>query len=364
MPQTETFWNPYRWVREPSDDAPQTPRYRQRFDGAAGRIDCRLTALTPLLIGDGHRADQNTIYFYYRRRREDIVIPGTSLKGAIRSLAETISGSAEPRNKRAEGGEYGKSWRLDTVARMFGYLEKERAFAGSINFSDGEVDLENLPLPWTQWPVYKVVVGSPKREHASFYPRQSRKFYHHHTETDSVKTAPSSITQTTQIRPAPPGASFTFSVCFEQLSPEELSLLLYSLVLEEQARVTLGPAAAGGEQSHELHGPLRHKIGGCKSLGAGSVRIEIERVRWMENPADRYRGRGDWETLSGEPLAVWVQKKIEPYIQRQDASMQELRAMTIYDPQDPRAGHLAYPSYAWFEAERGQPNKVPLKPTL
>ena len=60
------------------------------------------------------------------------------------------------------------------------------------------------------------------------------------------------------------------------LSREESNLLLYCLVLEDQVTVTLSPAALGRDNAQgdvTFEGPLRHKMGGAKPHGAGSVHI-------------------------------------------------------------------------------------------
>jgi len=45
--------------------------------------------------------------------------------------------------------------------------------------------------------------------------------------------------------------------------------------------------------------------------------------------------------------------------------MQQLRAMMIYTPDDPRQP-VTYPTYQWFQGDRQTPpqEKRPLKPTL
>lgn len=152
------------------------------------------------------------------------------------------------------------------------------------------------------------------------------------------------------LTPAPPGTRFRFTVAFENLREEDLTLLLYCLALEEQATVRLGPAALG-YPTHGgglvLSGPLRHKIGGAKPHGAGSVRIRVNRLSWT-SPSERYRTGKGIEVLDGEALVEEVSRWTSDFVSRNDETMQELRSMLIYSAEDPRKP-IRYPSYRWFK---------------
>src|SRR5436305_530464 len=91
MPQGEPFWNPYRWVpigKESVMRAP--PTYHHSWSGLTGRLECRLTALTPFLINDGNHK------FVRSKLTQKPYVPATSLKGLIRSLAELVGNAAHP----------------------------------------------------------------------------------------------------------------------------------------------------------------------------------------------------------------------------------------------------------------------------
>lgn len=102
MPERERFWNPYRWVTV-SDRAVKhdVPNYHHLLDGLAGRVWCELKALTPLFVGDGKGEGQFVSHIVRnaaggRRGGPQPYLPATSLKGAIRSLAEIIGNAAVP----------------------------------------------------------------------------------------------------------------------------------------------------------------------------------------------------------------------------------------------------------------------------
>ena len=383
MPKGEKFWNPYRWVPVSQHEvAREKPVYRHRWEGLAGRLDCTLEALTPLLIGSS-KGDGR---FIRSGRTNRPFIPGTSLKGLIRSLFELIgnacipfpNGYADERHKLTQAATgNGENWRLDIAARTFGYLNRGQVFAGLIRFTDAELanpaqNTEPFKVPVGQPRAdqakeigpFKIVVGQPRpEEHTPFYPdRQRRKFYHHHVGATGLVPAPSIITQTRTVYPLPAGVRFHFQVHFENLREEEFHLLLYCLVLEEEVRVTLSKEALGpnAQETVTLTGPLRHKLGACKPQGGGSVHIRIDRMVLYPDLAERYRARAQAaQTWEGEQLQAELRRRTQAIVSRQDATMQHLRAMLIYCPEDPRKP-IEYPSYQWFQDDRG----TPLKPTL
>ena len=375
MPSGEQFWNPYRWVTV-SDRAVEhdVPQYHHRLNGIAGRLWCEIKALTPLFVGDG--AGHRDKRFVRHERDQRPYIPATSLKGAIRSLAEIVGNAAVPfpgrtvdHRHRLPNAQSGS--RLDVVARTFGHLARlgaddgaaardgGRVFAGLIRFSDAELAGDATPH---QWPRYEVVVGQPKPSHRSFYPNDNRrKLYHHRAGAKRLTEAPPNINQTATVSPAPPGTRFRFTVDFENLREHELDLLLYCLVLEEETTVELSAAALGRDRdqpSVTLRRPLRHKLGGAKPHGAGSVHLRVTKLQLRTDPAARYRGKESVDTCEGKELEQELSLRTSKFRERTDQTMQELRAMLIYVPNDPR-NSIKYPDYGWFN-NHGQTG---LKPT-
>ena len=372
----EPGWNPYRWVEiSASPVSLAAPAYHHRFEGLSGRFECTLEALTPLLVGRGDGR--------FFGAPDHPAIPGTSLKGAIRALAELVGNAAVPsarmdavdpahRHDRASQGA-GSSWKLDIVARAFGYMGAGReaaCHAGLIRF--GDAALASTPVPPPRWPGFQVAPGRPKPEHQTFYPTNSaRKLYHHKTGAAEL-TPPGGEIRDTYLKtvfPAPVGTTFRFIADFHNLRLEELMLFTYCLVLEEDVTVTLGPSALGPGflEPVTLRGPLRHKIGGCKGLGGGSARLRVERLTLRTDPAARYRAGGDRvEPLEGAPLLEKLAGLTAPFVSRSARTMLQLRAMLVYDPSDPRTRDLNYPSYDWFQTDRELPDaeKGRIKPTI
>ena len=376
MPVGENFWNPYRWVTLSNRPVEHdVPHYHHNFSGLSGRLWCELKALTPLLIGDGRVPN---IQFVRHKHNGQPYIPGTSLKGSIRSLVEVVGNGTVPFSVSVEGRhqpgnakeDTGGVSQLDPITRIFGYLRQgdSNVFTGLIRFSDAE--FATSPQPPNQWQEsYRVVVGQPKPSHTAFYPGSNkRKFYHHHPGVTELVKAPQNIDQVNNVRPAPPGTRFHFTVDFTNLRDDELNLLLYCLALEEQVTVTLSSRALGRDESQDsviLEGPLRHKIGGAKPHGAGSVYIRITKMELRTN-AERYRGQNNSQILEeGDDLNFELNSRTASFCSRTDPTMKELRAMLIYSTDDPRHP-IHYPRYDWFKDEKEIPfpKQTRLKPTI
>ncbi len=359
MPIGENFWNPYRWVtlsNRPSTH--DTPHYHHTFSALSGQLWCELEALTPLLIGDR----RVPIQFVRHAHNGQPYIPGTSLKGAIRSLVEVLGNGTTPPANHQPGA---TNRQLDTASRTFGYSDRSDIFTGLIRFSDAEISEPITPMDMRQWQEWTVVVGAPKRTHTAFYPQgRKHKFYHHHPGAIQLVPPHPGVTQTTIVRPAPPRTSFHFTVDFTNLREEELNVLLYSLALEEQVTVRLSPEALGRKEDNEgeeFCGPLRHKIGGAKPHGAGSVHIRITKMQLCRDAAARYRGNTATDILEKTSLTNEIYERTASFQNRTDTTMRELRAMLIYSTDDPRTP-IHYPTYRWFNTQQGA--QTQLKPTL
>lgn len=150
-------------------------------------------------------------------------------------------------------------------------------------------------------------------------------------------------------------------------------MLTYVLVLEPEVEVTLSRSALGPEfiEPVTLRGPMRHKIGGCKPLGGGSVHVKVDRLTLRTDPAARYRqGRDVAAVLESDDLSRKLTDLRRGFLERTEPAIPrtfaELRAMLIYSDADPRPEDLDYPSYAWFQEDKLRPanEKERLKPTL
>lgn len=105
---TYRFLNPYNFVRPleieegKQDREPLlgrcVPPPHDRYVGWTGSITCELTAQTPLFVSDSHnvQSDDTKDHYHYRFFRDpegNIALPGTSLRGMLRSIFEAATNS-------------------------------------------------------------------------------------------------------------------------------------------------------------------------------------------------------------------------------------------------------------------------------
>lgn len=96
MPQNKTFWNPYRMIPvQDKQPVRRNPLTHEIFQGLSGEVEAKVTTLTPLLIG----VQQGNRKTHICENRIDLpILPGSSLKGMLRSLAELIGNGCDVTN--------------------------------------------------------------------------------------------------------------------------------------------------------------------------------------------------------------------------------------------------------------------------
>lgn len=351
MPQGETFWNPYRMIpiRERIEKEP--PAADERFRGVNGHLSCSLENLTPLFVG----AKEQSMYRSFQTRNGRPVIPGSSLKGMLRSLTEVVGGGCAVTDA---GGQHSRahaacdtSTNLCVGCRMFGMLERGRrakVHMGKVRIGDAVLETER---PETKQ--FQILLSGPATRHKSFYitpetgrpDGKARKFYFHQPKrTESVPTIPEQIrSRAWFVNALTPGHRFAFDVQFSNLTEHELSLLLYALSLEESVEVKIEEAKL------ELRGSMRHKVGNAKSLGFGSCRIRVEKAAFLQEAGQRYASLASKKdrVLEGDALGREIADKIRPWVEDKSPTMKQLRKMMIWAPDDPR--EFRYPDYPWFQ---------------
>lgn len=334
---------------------PAVGHHRFAADRHNGRLECRLTAKTPIFVYDprfarpvagGH--EQVTFPVFGRVA----VISGTSLKGVIRSLVEAVEPSCftsptdwdEDRSRVYPGSGItrGKNVRVKLPAgfehcsekdargrpllcpacRLFGSLSPKGdwAWAGKVSISDAR----SAPGEYTLMDYLILdVLSTPKPEgRPQAYVKQDgtiqgRKFYRHRLDDVMLRALDQygrrrQDRQNKTVQPVGAGSVFHFTVEYSDLSEAEVRLLLYGLALEEG---------------------LGHKVGMGKPLGLGSVQIEI--IRWIRIDRNvRYQalGGGLSAPLEGEELAGELAAWLRPYREKQTANLKKLREILRPDP--------------------------------
>lgn len=356
--------NPYDFVRFGQPGKREPVLWHDRFAGQSGIICCYLTAYTYVFIPQ----TQETVSWDARRRpREDHqelkmmrgrddapLIPGSSLKGVLRSVAEAISGSCLtlPVPRTGQKIEYrdrppvtyqiprrfehcGDGKYLCPACRLFGTLSSDSLFLGKVGMSDaraiGEVEMRGLTIE---------ALMEPKPRHRVWYAdspqhevMRGRKFYYHHPLGPRTTTQKTRYNKT--IEAVRPGSVFEFTVDYTNLTGTELSLLIFSLLLEPT---------------------MLHKIGMGKPVGLGSVKMEIRGWKQIDRKI-RYEQLGSGvKKLENEALVNEINHWRELYYQTFEAwegSLADLRRIWAWDAT--RQEEVKYPPREWFRQNPVKP---------
>lgn len=364
MPQDEAFfWNPYRLI--PARDSVERSSVwtDERFRGHSGIIRCAIENLTPLFVGAQSQGNTHPPLLRENRR----VIPGSSLKGMLRSLAEIVGGGCFVVNdpKSRVPGQMSRCQKIDRLCiacRMFGAMERgspAKVHKGKVSIGDAIVREQTL-----REKSFEVLLANNGIRHSAFYSSphtgdldgQSRKLYFHQpSRRESVLPVPESIrNHAWQINALLAGHHFDFAVQFTSLTDDELCLLLYILHLEDQVEVVIG------EERIKLKGPMRHKIGNAKPLGMGSCHILLSTLTYFAPPKERFTTMNPASSLvlEAEDLKREIQDRTKGLVNDQSPTMAALRKMMVWDESDKRDFH--YPPYGWFKnpANRQTPLKA------
>jgi CRISPR/Cas system CSM-associated protein Csm3 (group 7 of RAMP superfamily) len=341
--------NPYDFVRidwaSGVERRPAAPLDRLR--GINGRLLGTITALTPIFI-PGQRGLSPKPFL--RDGRGRAVLPGSSLKGLIRSLVETVGPGCwwlfDGKYKNPDGGldhyedklpnEFKRCVRLDRLCvacRLFGMMSNREHLLGKVGFDDAVCVEERKHSP-----LYTPILDAPKPRHSVWYLSGAwvagRKFYFHQSSVRAereFRRAGSGFPLNQYITPLDAGSQFEFTASFNNLDDAaEWSTLLYALVLEEG---------------------VRHKMGYAKPAGLGSVHVELKEITIVD-PAARYRGaRTSSVTYTGEDLRAYLNDKTAVFVNnRASVTLEDLRRIWSWPP---AAGvDYKYPGRFWFNENR------------
>jgi CRISPR/Cas system CSM-associated protein Csm3 (group 7 of RAMP superfamily) len=249
---------PYGFVSVTRERVPrQRPAGHDDFEAdlVSGTIVGVITALTPVHVASGQieltGKPEPPLVKAHVRVGDRPVIPGSSLKGSIRSIVEAISASciritrARRDQQPKEAVACQKLDQLCVACRMFGAL----GYQGQVRFSDAVLRgnrTEIIQVP----PLY-----TPRPQARLYYEGgqiKGRKFYRH------GKLAQGNV----PIEVCPAGSRFDFSVQFDNLTPAELGLLLIAL----------------GQGESRLH----PKLGGGKPACCGTVEIAVTELKVVD----------------------------------------------------------------------------------
>ena len=339
--------NPYDFVRINWNTGVKrdSPVPHNSFSGISGQIHGTITTLKPFFIPESVvRSPRH----YLVNGKLEAIIPGSSLKGLIRSLVETIGPGCwwlfdgtydklDYKNKlpRAFHQCPDRSGNLCIACRMFGLIQQggDMLHQGYVGFNDAV-----CAKPTEHPAIYTIILGGPKPRHGEFYLDSTgknvagRKYYFHQSTppVDAKGWLPKGAplerpAQNTYIKPVGPESIFDFSAHFNNLSQDDLHLLLYALVLEPN---------------------MRHQIGYAKPAGLGSVQIHLTRLETIDY-TQRYSTANGGKTIYKEgELQNYLQRATSPFV-RDAASitLQDLRRIWAWPGRD----DIQYPGWQWFQ---------------
>jgi len=267
--QTEP--KPFFWISLQDKPGPEKGRLilHDRFVGWSGRMELEIEVLSDYLyVGSGNfdlfpLQGREQARYTFARRNGQLVIPGTGIKGAVRSIVEAISNSCvlqsgrrerAPRSHKSCGGVARGQERqtgLCPACRLFGTT----GYRGRVHFSDA------VPIGDVQTTTIKIADLWPPKQF------KGRKFY----QTKAF--------QPQDMRPqknyrflevVAKGTRFRITLFFENTTTAEMGLLVRALGL-----------ALHPEKEGSIVYAFPIKIGGAKPRCLGSVRLHPKRIQTL-----------------------------------------------------------------------------------
>jgi CRISPR/Cas system CSM-associated protein Csm3 (group 7 of RAMP superfamily) len=366
--------NPYDFARIDWTKPPRkkTPIWHHRLAGKAdqqlysGSMEIDVYAETPLFIADPRDdpADDRKPARSMQNDHGDYIIPGSSLKGMLRNVVETLGngcltlfdGDYERhmvRYRNRVPGDFQhctNNTNLCIACRAFGMLKEREGgvFLGKVNIGDAVAYGDKV---YYYEPMYTAVLVDPKPHHEDFYLNEEkryvagRKFYFHHSQQSKPLSANRLISMggrpaNRYIEPLDYDTQFHFRLNFTNLEADEFGALVLAVALEEQ---------------------MRHKIGYGKPLGLGSIYLQPTRLTLIDY-SSRYT---DWKSGQGKTLlegdSMWqvLYQHIDEFSDKylQTLAMEDLRRIWHWLPE---AGvNYYYPSKReWFDREVSKGKRI------
>ncbi len=302
LPVNDSVSKPYELVSLP-DVAPQrhAPVGQERFrsDRISGKISLRLTVKTTAFVASGVVAMGSDISNQTRNipliktsvlRNQGLLIPGSSLKGVVRSIYEAITASClckttVDRTKIPDGySECRNKNTLCPACQVFGAM----GWQGLIRFPDAVTTERKSSVGFIP------SLYAPRSKRAAYYLRgkvAGRKFYYH-----TIKAVDKGSQKGIAVQQAGSEFIFTTQLHFMNLTLAELGTLLIVLGQDKNNAIAL-------------------KVGGGKPIGMGTMVVEnIQELELLQNQQDwkkRYcTYEQELETLMGNKLQEFLKQAI------------------------------------------------------
>ncbi len=329
-----------------------------------GHIELAIQAETPLFIHDPYARNEPTPSL--RNKQGEYIIPGSSLKGLLRSVVETLGrgcltlfdGDYEPVKKNGRVVGYDAPYKklvdrdflrctnnneLCLSCRIFGMMRPKRGQGNSDkeagegkNLFLGKVNIGDARAPGTSplyGKMYTADLMGAHPHHDDFYlditkkTIAGRKYYFHHATRPLEARRKTSYNS--YIQPLDTGTTFQVRLDFVGLTADEFAALLLAITLEEG---------------------MRHKIGYAKPLGLGSVYLNPQSMTLIDYTSRYTQPGGHGQTVYTHEVIMQLRDELFDTFKKTHLvlrSLQDLRRIWRW-PADPSVIY-DYPDYAWFK---------------
>jgi len=272
---------------------------RIRGEGyATGRLNYRLRVWTPVFVASGTYTlgedlgyDVPVVRSCYRIN--DVpAIPGSSLKGVVRSIAEAISPSCVTTTRLDRRRIPHQPGRRDEctpeqacpACSIFGRMGRmSKVFFGDARLAWGGTRLYRLPALYAPRAHQKRAAGRWYEDDAGEY--KGRKFYYHGKPTEDTRRSPVEVIAK--------GSFLIGAIDFENLTAAELGVLFFALGLDSSIAL---------------------KLGGGKPVCLGSLRVEPGEIELVQ--AEHFlQAKAAIEVLESEQLIAYLGEKMQAALQ-------------------------------------------------
>ncbi|GFR35910.1 RAMP superfamily CRISPR-associated protein [Thermobrachium celere] len=215
---------PYKFIKI----LPYAPFNYGNKEKFSGKIKLKITVKTPLHISSGRITEKNgKLYKDFIKYNGIPIIPGTSLKGCVRAIAEAVSNSCanvDDKNRL-------EVCKIDDkndciICQTFGYASDEKARKSRVIFSDFK--MKNLKLEYINFPRFFTPRENCYLKNNKY---KGYKFYYNCDEQEKGFVG---------VEVAPRGSEFEGEIIYNDLTQEQLNLLCFSLGLSGDIYLKLG----------------------------------------------------------------------------------------------------------------------------
>jgi len=299
--------------------SPQEPQRERpagfgQFQGLTGVLDLRFRVKSKYLyVGSGEiKVDEkNRSYYAFARRGERLIVPGTGIKGPVRSIFEALTNSCVPVIDKKKGEEYPDQHqpcrtvqrghehqaRLCPACCLFGTT----GWRGRVHFSDAI----QLPSEETKLlvPPQIIKIGDLWEPHI----RNGRKFYQHGAFQPGEGDAPEMGYRFVEALPGNSSAEirdgirFRTRLFFENVSEAEMCAILFALGLKPSQKTS---------DTIVLNFPV--KLGGAKPRCLGAVEFTPLSLRIIPSSEEKFFASlttGGQEQPVGPTLYEWMNER-------------------------------------------------------